>query len=219
MALPDAISGQSIVTRFRIFRGGRVVLRSLLAQVLMIRRHQLYELDCRNSPAAQDVADETIVLVSSASLDDFPVLVAQLIDLNRENGKYLEDIARDRMVGILVEYQGRLVHYGFFYKRNRMACLLGLPDGGALIGNSFTTREYRGRGCQGRSVLARALVARQAGFSRIFAETSIDNIASGRGLVKAGMKHLGRMDLVVIARVLVVRWRRPEGFPLLGLCW
>ena len=194
------------------------MLKRLLAQILLVRSHQVYMLDCCASPAPQKVADVTIALLTSKTLDDHLSLATQLTSLNHENTAYLEDIRRDRMVGALVVYRGRLVHYGFFYKQNRMACLLGLPRGGALIGNSFTAPEYRGRGCQGRSVLARALAAREAGFSMVFAETSIDNIASGRGLVKAGMKHLGRMDFVVIGRVLVIRWRRPGGFPLLGFC-
>jgi hypothetical protein len=195
------------------------MLRRVLAQVLVIHSHQIYMLDCCVLPLPQQLPDEKVVQLSSECIDDYPSLTSQLTLLNIGNAEYLADIRRDRMIGALVESKGQLVHYGFFYKRNRMACLLGLPPRAALIGNSFTIPEYRGRGCQGRSVLARALAARQAGFTRIYAETSIDNIASGRGLAKAGMNCLGRMDFVVIGRVLVIRWRRPEGFSLLGFCW
>jgi hypothetical protein len=151
-------------------------------------------------------------------VDGFSNLTSKMIELNQENSNYIEDVRRGLMTGVIVECSGTLVHYGFLYKQNRTACLLGLPRGAALIGNSFTIQDYRGRGCQGRSVLARALAAREAGFSRIFAETSIENVDSGKGLSKAGMVHLGRMDLIVIARVFVIRWRRPSGFPVFGFC-
>ena len=88
----------------------------------------------------------------------------------------------------------------------------------ALIGNAFTVPAYRGKSAQPRSVKARASLAREAGYERILAETSPDNLASQRGMTKGGMQLLGRMDLLVAISVLVFRWRRPAGFPLIGFC-
>ncbi len=194
------------------------MIRRFLAQVIMFRSYQIYGMCCLESSAPENVTGEKIFFLTSKSVDSFSKLTSQLIDLNRENSNYIDDIRRDLMVGVIVEFCGKLVHYGFLYKHNRTSCLLGLPHGCALIGNSFTVPAYRGRGCQGRSVLARGLAAREAGFSAIFAETSIENVNSGKGLVKAGMQHLGRMDLIVIARVFVIRWRRPTGFSVLEFC-
>ena len=66
--------------------------------------------------------------------------------------------------------------------------------------------------------IARAALAGEHGFERIAAETAPDNLASQRGMSKGGMKLLGRMDLVVVLNVLVLRLRRPKGFKPAAFC-
>lgn len=157
-------------------------------------------------------------VISARSIDQQRALADTLVQLNPDNRPYLEDIEKDRIAGLVISEYGKPVHYGFVFKSNKTACLLGLPAGAALIGNSFTLPAYRGRGLQARSVRARAKIAQGNGFTAIAAETSPDNHASQRGLVKSGMALQGRIDLVVVLSCFVIRWRRPAGIPLLGFC-
>lgn len=156
--------------------------------------------------------------LSARSLGQQRALTQALVQLNPDNRHYLADIEKDRIAGLVISENGAPVHYGFVFKANKTACLLGLPTGVALIGNAFTLPSHRGRGLQACSVHARAEIARLNGFAAIAAETSPDNQASQRGLVKSGMQLQGRVELVVVLSCLVIRWRRPPGTPLLGFC-
>lgn len=163
--------------------------------------------------------DEVVcTAISVDTIGQQRALADSLVQLNPDNRLYLADIEKDRITGLVISKNGKPVHYGFVFKSNKTACLLGLPACAALIGNSFTVPQYRGQGLQARSVRARADIALLNGFTAVAAETHPDNHASQRGLTKSGLKLQGRVDLLVLLSCFVVRWRRPAGIPLLGFC-
>jgi len=145
-------------------------------------------------------------------------VVDALLMLSSDNAEYLHDIQRGRVIGFVIEFEQTLVHYSYLFLRNKNACILGLDVNTALIGNAFTVPIYRGKGAQARSVKARASLAHGAGYQSILAETSPDNVASQRGMLKGGMRLLGRMDLWVALTMFVFRRRKPAGFSPLGVC-
>lgn len=194
------------------------LLPRLLAQLIHFRSHVVARLSCANLPALQLEAGEELVVLSSDNLDQQEPVCQQLLDLGPGNRAYLEEIGRNNIIGVVIRVNESIVHYGFVMKHNRTRSLLGLPKNAALSGHAFTLPSYRGRGAQGRSVLARAHIARDAGFAWIYAETSPGNLASQRGLSKGGMEILGRLDYVRILRFIVIRWRRPPGFNLVSWC-
>ncbi len=193
-------------------------LRRVLGLCLSFRSHVIAQLCCNALPPLELLPEEELVVVDKPTLDRHSQICEQLLGFNRTNKAYLNDIALGRIEGVFILVDQRIVHYGFLMKRNRNRCLLGLPADAALIGHAYTVRSYRGRGCQARSVLARAHLAKAAGFTAIYAETSPDNLASQRGLIKAGMRMLGRLELIVVVRCLVIRWRRPPGFQAVNWC-
>lgn len=193
-------------------------LRRLARQFLNYGSHYLYVMDCEALPDIHSPQGEAITVIDGASLAVGNCFLDDLIKLNPDNGPYVDEVRKSRMVCVVITYDRQVVHYGFLYLRNRMGCLLGLPSDALLAGNAYTVPSYRGRGCQGRSMLARAAYARDAGFRKVMAETAPDNVASGRGLRKAGMVMLGRVNYLVLLRYAVFRFRRPPGFPALGLC-
>lgn len=200
-------------------RGGRGGLLRKLGLLLVRRRsYVLFEKDCSGVSFPAPSAGERIQVLTAANIDGAADVAERLVELNAESADYLQDIRCGRVTGIVFIHGGQVVQYSYVFKKNKTACLLGLPPTTALIGNDFTVPSYRGRGCQGRSVEVRACVAREAGFTAVVAETSPDNIASQRGLQKGGMRPLGKLDMLVLLNCLVIRWRRPAGFPLLGLC-
>lgn len=199
-------------------RGVPATLRRVARLVVRSRTHLLYERACgdRSFPPLGD--GERVVILTHENLMQYRPLCDGLVAINPENADYLEDVRKDRVVGVIFVNDDRIVHHAFVFKRNRTAKLLGLPRTAALVGHAFTIEDYRGRGCQGRSLDVRAWVAAQAGFERVIAETSLDNVASQRGMEKGGMQPLGRVDLVVLLNCVVLRWRRPRGFAALDLC-
>jgi len=186
----------------------------------LIRRqaHFIFHANIQEAVIPRFDEDMDFTVISARSIGQQRTLTDTLIQLNADNRLYLEDIAKDRIAGLVISENGTPVHYGFVFKSNKTTCLLGLPAGTALIGNSFTLPAYRGQGLQARSVHARAEIAQLNGFTAIAAETSPDNHASQRGLAKSGMKLQGRVDLVVVLSCFVIRWRRPAGIALFGFC-
>lgn len=141
-----------------------------------------------------------------------------LVAMTRQNRAYLADVDRGFATGLLLLCNGRPVHYGFVFHRNRTMCMLGLPPGSALLAHAFTDPLERGKGLQTRSVKARVRLAGQRGHGLAFSETSCDNIASQRGLARAGMEPVGPVTVIRILRVFIYRPVRPPGFARFGLC-
>jgi RimJ/RimL family protein N-acetyltransferase len=161
---------------------------------------------------------ETFHVLTADNLSGLQTVVERLLSVSPDNAEYVTDIRRRRVIGFIIEFDSTVVHYGYVFLRNKTACILGLDSKTALIGNAFTVPAYRGKSAQPRSVKARASLARAGGYERILAETSLDNLASQRGMTKGGMQLLGRMDLLLAISILVFRWRRPAGFPIFGFC-
>lgn len=207
-----------IVTRLRE-NGLLKTLVFLRRKLARVQRHLVYTVHCTDAREANWLPGEQVWVCSRRKLWDQAVS-EQLVSLSPDNRDYLEAIPRGEAEGLAVLCNGKVVHYAFLMYRNKTACLLGFSKETALIGNAFTIDAYRGRGCQARSVAARIRMAEQAGLDQVISETSYDNTASQRGLVKGGMQLFGRVEFVVLLNVLVVRYRRPDkSIQRVGLCW
>jgi RimJ/RimL family protein N-acetyltransferase len=203
----------------RLKRDGVLKTLGFLREKLVrIQKHVVYCADCAAVPEPQWLPGEKVVISSYRNLWG-DALCKALLSIYTENAEYLRAIVDGEAEGLAVVRDGKLVHYGFLMHRNKTARLLGFGYGTALLGNAFTVPEYRGRGCQARSVAARIKMAQKAGLRSVISETSYDNAASQRNLAKAGMELLGRMDLLVVLNMLVIRYKRPRNsVPLLGFC-
>lgn len=200
--------------------GLRGLLRRTARAIWRQRAFELYGLDCRSAQLPEDkLGTLRFEILTEANLGALSALLDQALAANPETQDYFDDIRKGRVVGVLAHDRGRLVHYSFLFKRNKTACLLGLPRTAALVGNAFTFPDSRGLGVQGASLRVRASVAAQEGFLSIVAETAPENLASQRGMARGGMVHIGRLNLVVVLNCLVIRWRRPEKFRLCGVCF
>lgn len=198
--------------------GIRRFARRVLWVFFRNRAHLLYCRNCTDATMPDPLPGETFHVLTADNLPELSKVVERLLSVSSDSAEYIADIRRRRVVGFVIEFDSDVVHYGYVFLRNKTACILGLDNKTALIGNAFTVPAYRGKSAQPRSVVARASFARDAGYERILAETSPDNLASQRGMIKGGMRQLGRMDLIVVFTMLVFRWRRPMGFPAIGFC-
>lgn len=194
------------------------LMRRLGRRIVRRQSHLLFELDVRAAPRSQPDGSLTVETMSAQTLPLQQQLVRDLLSLDPKNDDYLADVRKDRAIGIAILADGRIVHYAYLFKRNKTACLLGLPPGAALIGNARTIPEFRGRGLQAVSVHARTRIAEASGFAKIVAETAPDNLRSQHGLRKGGMRLVGRVELLVLMNCLVVRLQRPAGTPAVALC-
>lgn len=179
---------------------------------------QLFQRPCEGLPDLTLAGDEKLRVLTRDNLSAEGELVNWLLNFNASNAAYLHAVRCGRVVGFFILHRGKVVHFAFLFLQNRMNQILGLPPDVARIGHAYTVPAYRGKGCQGRSILARAAYARELGYSAIAAETRPDNVASQNGMKKAGMELRGEVQFTVILRCLVIRWQRPAGMGFLGWC-
>lgn len=190
----------------------------LLSLVLRRQSHVLFRLSVDDLPPVAAPPDIEAVEINMRNFEELETLRSKVVALNAENAAYFDDVRHGKAFGLALVAGNEVIHYSFVFIRNKTACLLGLGADCALIGNAFTLPSHRGRGLQAYSARRRACMARDAGFDSIASETAPDNVASQRGLEKAGMKRAGRAELLVLLNCVVVRYQRPAGFRLLGLC-
>lgn len=194
-------------------------LALLRKKLVRVQRHQVYAASCTDAEEPNWLPGEQVCFSSRNRLWD-QVVSEQLVSLSADNRDYLEAVSRGEAEGLAVLCDGKVVHYAFLMHRNKTACLLGFGKRVGLIANAFTIDRYRGRGCHARSVAARIKMAERSGLDRVISETSYDNTASQRGLVKGGMKYFGAVEFVVLLNVLVVRYRRLDSsIKRVELCW
>lgn len=194
------------------------LINKILRRLIRVHKYMLYKAPC-DQLASSTLADrESVVVLDATSLALHAETVAALKMLASDASDYLSDVEAGRVVALVISVDGQIVHYSYVFVQNKSACILGLDRDTALIGNAFTAPDYRGKGCQSRSVGLRAAIAKARGFSFVAAETSPGNVSSQRGLQKGGMRFVGRLDLLVLLNCLVVRWRRPRGVPVFGVC-
>ena len=183
-----------------------------------VRRHLIWKSSCDIAEYHVSREGESYLILDASNLDEFSAVVEELRRLSSEAEDYISDVRDGKIVALVIMQGGEIVHYSYVFLKNRSACILGLSRDTALIGNAYTIPSYRRNGCQARSVVLRAAIARDRGFSFVAAETSLHNIASQRGLTKGGMTFVGRLDLAVVLSFVVIRWRRPLGSTMLGIC-
>lgn len=189
-------------------------------RVWRVQQHCVFEADARTLAPPQWPADETPVrFTRQQPLSD--ELRRRLLAVRRYDGPYLDDVQAGTAAGLIVlrNADGAVVHSGYLMFGNKTACLLGWGRRVGLIGNSYTAEDHRGRGCQGRSARERIAMAANAGVATVISETSPDNEASRRGLLKAGMRPVGEVRFVVLLNTLVFRTRRPtDGVAAFDVC-
>ena len=183
-----------------------------------IRRHIVFVADAREivPPVWRE---EELPVRFTCDQPLAPDLLRQLAALPVESAAYLRAVENGEAEGLVVCVARRIVHCGFLMFSNKTTCLLGFGKDAALLGNAFTVKDYRGNGCQTRSLRERTAMARDAGVARVLSETSPDNHASQRGLAKAGLRRLGSVHCWIFLNTIVLRVVRPvSSVPMAGLC-
>ena len=194
------------------------ILPRALRRLYARRAHALFAADCAFVPPPLWPVDEKVVRFSKQKPLS-PADRRELLSVWPDAGPYLKAVASGEAMGLLVRAGGRIVHSAYVLFDNKTLRVLGLDRSSALLANASTLPHYRGRGCQSRSVAARVAMAAEAGFSDVVAETAPDNEPSQRALLRAGLRSIGTVRVVLLLSLLVVRTEHPKGRAMRwGLC-
>lgn len=189
-------------------RGGSGFVRFLALRIVQWRVDVLYETDLRiyvaNPPVAPAVP---VVLVWRHNLGSEATAQVEAAVLTPENHAYREALRGDDHLLAALNSQGEVTSYGFvlfesFYKR-----ILTETPSTPMIGNCFTLPVWRGLGFYPCLLVATCQHLAAQGYRRAVITCAPNNLASVRGIEKAGFKRVRTVrSLVILTRWIA--WQR-----------
>ena len=196
-----------LLTEFRT-RGGTGFARFVAARLAQMRCDVLYEIDLTESKTAPRLpAGLAWVLVDRHSLGSPATCQVEAEVLTPENHAYRLALQGQDQLLALTDAQGRVRSYGFvvfesFYKR-----VLGEASSVPMISNCFTFAAQRGQGLYPQLLGIACHHLAGQGHRRAIITCAPDNVASVRGIEKAGFKRVKTLrSLVLVARWIA--WQR-----------
>ena len=204
---------ERLVTEFRT-RGAVGFLRFLATRIVQRRADLLFDIDLRGLAAAPPFAQlaplATAVLVWRHNLGSEATRAVEQSVLTAANHAYREVLAGDDMLLAMTDAgdaQGQVTSYAFvlfasFYKR-----VLGEAQTTPMISNCYTDPAWRGQGLYPQLLVTTCLHLASQGHARAIITCAPDNLASVRGIEKAGFRRVKTLhSLVVLARWIA--WQR-----------
>ncbi len=193
---------ERLLTEFRT-RGAAGFLRFLALRVVQRRADVLYEFDLIALAAQLPLQPvPPVVLVWRHNLGSDATRQVEAGVLTPENHAYREALQGDDHLLALVDAQGLVTSYGFvlfdsFYKQ-----ILAESRTTPMIGNCFTLPAWRGRGLYPGLLVATCQHLALQGHRRAIITCAPDNLASVRGIEKAGFRRIK----IVHSWVILTRW-------------
>lgn len=184
-------------------RGAAGFVRFVAARLMQRRADELYEMDLAAwRSAGLPPADPQVVLVDRHNLGSPAVRMVEQGVLTAENHAYRESLAGQDQLLALTDDAGQVRSYGFviyesFYKR-----VLGQGADVPMISNCYTPAAFRGQGLYPRLLRATCAVLAAQGHDRAIITCAPDNLASVRGIEKAGFRHVCTLSSLVLG----ARW-------------
>ena len=201
---------ERLVTELKT-RGAVGFLRFLATRIVQRRADLLFDIDLRDSAAAPSFAQfpplATAVLVWRHNLGSEATRGVEQSVLTAANHAYREVLAGDDMLLAATDAQGQVTSYAFvlfasFYKR-----VLGEAQTTPMISNCCTDPAWRGQGLYPQLLVTTCLHLAKQGHARAIITCAPDNLASVRGIEKAGFRRVKTLhSLVVLARWIA--WQR-----------
>lgn len=196
-----------LVTEYKS-RGATGFLRFLTTRIVQWRADLMFDVDLPALAAAPPLAPQAAaVLVSRHNLGSEATRAVEHGVLTAANHAYREALAGDDMLLATTDTHGQVISYAFvlfdsFYKR-----VLGEAPATPMISNCYTDPAWRGQGLYPRLLVATCLHLANQGHARAIITCAPDNLASVRGIEKAGFRRVKTLhSLVVLARWIA--WQR-----------
>ena len=196
-------------------RGAAGFVRFLALRIGQWRADVLYEADLSVLAAAPPLEPASpVVLVWRHNLGSEATALTEAAVLTAENHAYREALQGDDQLLAALDAHGLVISYGFvlfdsFYKR-----ILAESRHTPMIGNCFTLPAWRGRGLYPRLLVATCQHLSSQGHRRAIITCAPDNLASVRGIEKAGFRRIKTVcSLVILTRWIAWQRHIPAGTP------
>jgi hypothetical protein len=186
-------------------RGLRGFARFVASRIVQPRADLLFEIGLeREIVDALDPLPAVIVNRSNAGTAEVAWIERQiLVDHNEDYGPGLKD--RDWMFAGSDETRN-VVAYAFVLFATDYKNVLGVPEDIPLIANCFTKPAWRGRHLYPRLLRRVCVELARAGHKRAVISCAPDNVASIRGIERAGFRRVARITcLSVLSKIVLLR--------------
>ena len=122
--------------------------------------------------------------------------------LSKESQVYKQGL-HDNDILFLVHDKDSLVHTTFAQFKSKYKNILGEADTVPLLGNCWTSEKYRGKGIYPYILAYSCNYLRNEGFSRVIITCDPTNIASIRGIEKAGFSLVKKITSTILLNTFV----------------
>ena len=215
-ARPVALEAAGYALKSPVLRKARTAVRLLRRDpialgraILRIDRYLVFERDLKATGVCPDQTSDVIVRrLTDEEVRGLAVVAPEFV----EHSRRFDRLRYQEAYGAFI--QDTLAHVAWLipYERDRCARMrhVKLQPGEVEITHCVTARVFRGRGIYTASIRSLSEVARLAGAHRVFMMTSATNVASKRGIERAGLRRTGQIVHITVVpigeRALVV-WR------------
>ncbi len=201
---------QRLATEWRT-RGPAGFMRFVALRLLQWRSDVLYQADpARLADAAAgpaEVPGETVVWVHCGNLGSAATAAVEAAVLGGANHAYRQALCGADQLLAIVDEQGYVASYGFVLFESFYKQVLREAADTPMIGNCFTDPGQRGRGYYPRLLRAACRRLADEGYRRVIITCAPDNLASVRGIEKAGFRRVRTLSSVVLAARWIA-WQR-----------
>lgn len=201
---------QRLATEWRT-RGPAGFIRFVALRLFQWRRDVLYASDPARLAAAAagwaEVPGETVVWVHRGNLGSADTAAVEAAVLGGANHAYREALCGADQLLAIVDKQGHVASYGFVLFESFYKQVLGEAADTPMIGNCFTDPQQRGRGYYPRLLRAACHRLADEGYRRVIITCAPDNLASVRGIEKAGFRRVRALSSLVVAARWIA-WQR-----------
>lgn len=187
-------------------RGFVGFLKFAATRLCQIREDALYEIRLPKERSSAIQLPAKVVVISRENIGSERTADVERAVLTETNLAYREALKGRDILFAAVDNGRKVVTYGFvlfesFYKR-----VLGEDADVPMIGNCFTIPEMRGRGLYPGLLAVICDHLADSGYKRAIISCSPDNLASRRGIERAGFLRLRTLRSVVLfSRWIVVQ--------------
>ena len=189
-------------------RGAAGFVRFAATRLLQVRSDVLYEMNLTGLDSTSTlVPGVPWVLVDRHSLGSATTRGVEADVLTPENHAYRAALMGQDQLLALTGVQGGVCCYGFvlfasFYKR-----VLGEADSVPMISNCFTVVARRGHGLYPQLLVVMCQHLARQGHDRAIITCAPDNMASVRGIEKAGFRRVKTLHSLILGARWIV-WQR-----------
>lgn len=181
--------------------------RFIALRLMQRRADVLFEFDLSHLAATDAEGPiDAIVVVNRGNFGSAATASVERDVLTGPNHEYVEELQGKGTLMAVIDGQGKVTSYAFvvfesFYKR-----ILGESDDMPIISNCVTLPAYRGQGIYPRLLRATCRHLAAQGYRRAIITCAPDNIASVRGIEKAGFRRVKTLhSLIFFARWIAMQ--------------